>query len=68
METYGTSIEFLQDIVPELNRRFDAKQYSQVIKILAEKIAANLTGNVPLPQQELSDVPVKRNGDEADEG
>lgn len=68
LETYGTSIEFLQDIVPELNRRFDAKQYSQVIKILAEKIAANLTGNVPLPQQELSDVPVKRNGDEADEG
>ena len=59
LNAYGTSIEFLRDIISDIDQKLDEKRYSQAVEVLAEKIAENLSRKLPLqppgnrlPQQE----------------
>lgn len=42
LDTYGTAVEFLRDLVTDTDRQFDEKRYEQAVNLLAERIAANL--------------------------
>jgi len=42
LDTYGTAVEFLRDLVTDTDRQFDEKRYEQAVDLLAERIAANL--------------------------
>ncbi|MGP1445477.1 tetratricopeptide repeat protein [Treponema sp.] len=48
MNTYGTSVDFLQDVNSDIDKQLDEKQYSKVIELLADRIADNLSRKLPL--------------------
>ena len=48
MDTHGTSIGFLQDIISDIDKQFDENHYTQVVEVLAERIAENLSRKIPL--------------------
>lgn len=48
MDSRGTSIDFLQDIISDIDKQFDENRYMQVIETLAERIAENLSQKMPL--------------------
>ena len=50
-DTYGTSMGFLQDIISDIDKQFDENRYPQVVEILAERIAENLSRKIPLQKE-----------------
>lgn len=48
LNAYGTSIEFLRDVISDIDQKLDEKRYGQAVEVLAEKIAENLSRKLPL--------------------
>ena len=48
LNAYGTSIEFLWDVISDIDQKLDEKRYGQAVEVLAEKIAENLSRKLPL--------------------
>jgi len=48
IDTHGTSIGFLQDIISDIDKQFDENRYAQAVEVLAERIAENLSRKIPL--------------------
>lgn len=48
LNTYGTSMDFLQDVISDIDKQLDEKQYSRAIELLADRIADNLSRELPL--------------------
>lgn len=55
VDTYGTSIEFLQSIISDVDKQFDENRYAQVVEVLAERIAENLSRKIPLQPAALKE-------------
>ena len=55
LDTYGTSIEFLQSIISDVDKQFDENRYAQVVEVLAERIAENLSRKIPLQPAALKE-------------
>ncbi|QSH91701.1 tetratricopeptide repeat protein [Treponema medium] len=48
LDTYGTTIGFLQDVISDIDKQLDENQYAQAVEVLAERIAENLSRKMPL--------------------
>lgn len=63
IDSRGTSIGFLQDIISDIDKQFDENRYVQVVEVLAERIAENLSRKMPLqpvaPKEEPEDQSVQ---------
>ena len=55
VDTYSTSIEFLQSIISDVDKQFDENRYAQVVEVLAERIAENLSRKIPLQPAALKE-------------
>ena len=42
LNAHGTQIEFLRDVISDIDKQLDEKRFTQVIEVLADKIAENL--------------------------
>ena len=60
LDTYGTSIGFLQGIISDVDKQFDENRYAQVVEVLAERIAENLSRKIPLQPVALKEEPEER--------
>ena len=71
LDTYGTSIEFLQSIISDVDKQFDENRYAQVVEVLAERIAENLSRKIPLQpaalKEALADQQVQQELQESEE-
>ena len=57
LDTHGTTIGFLQDIMSDIDKQFDENRYTQVVEVLAEKIAENLSRKIPIQSTALKKAP-----------
>lgn len=57
LNTYGTTMGFLQDIISDIDKQLDENRYTQAVELLAERIAENLSRKVPLQMVSPQEAP-----------
>lgn len=65
LDTYGTSIGFLQDVISDIDKQLDENRYAQAVEVLAEKIAENLSRKIPMQREILQEEHTQQEPDTA---
>ena len=65
LDTYGTSIGFLQDVISDIDKQLDENRYAQAVEVLAEKIAENLSRKIPMQREILQEEHTRQEPDTA---
>ena len=65
LDTYGTSIGFLQDVISDIDKQLDENRYAQAVEVLAEKIAENLSHKIPMQREILQEEHTQQEPDTA---
>lgn len=65
LDTYGTTIGFLQDVISDIDKQLDENRYAQAVEVLAEKIAENLSRKIPMQREILQEEHTRQEPDTA---
>ena len=65
LDTYGTTIGFLQDVISDIDKQLDENRYAQAVEVLAEKIAENLSRKIPMQREILQEEHTQQEPDTA---
>lgn len=65
LDTYGTTIGFLQDVISDIDKQLDENRYAHAVEVLAEKIAENLSRKIPMQREILQEEHTQQEPDTA---